>query len=235
MPNCPCPQFDIQKYKDMPYQATPCAKCFLSKETTNTNKHSQLFDTDGVQQQQQPAERRQPVEIKDTLPEKISQDTLELIVEACQQNNILVLSNIILKLARLAKTYPVLFEILTYKMQHPEMSYYQIGRKLDPPCSKQNVLYHLSHAVREFPELQKCIMTDTRFSGGRYALKTVAEMAARVNKIETVRKLLYAENEYTTRKTFQELRKQFARPCKVNVISNFDSYLQDSNSGDIEC
>ncbi len=231
MPNCPCPQFDIQKYKDKPYQETPCAKCFLSKQTTNTHKHSQLFDTDGVQSQQ-PAKRPQPVQVQDILPEKISPDTLAIIVQACQQNFILTLSNLVLKLTRLSKTYPVLFQILTYKMQHPQLSYFEIGRKLNPPCSKQNVLYHLSHAVRQFPQLEKSIVTDTRFSGGRYALKTIAQLASRIKQVQIVRRKLYEQNQYNTRKEFDELKRQLQRPYKVNIISEFDSYLHESDSGD---
>jgi len=68
-------------------------------------------------------------------------------------------------------------------MQYPHLSYYQIGAKMTPPCSKQNVLYHLSHAVKEFPDLHKAILTDTRFSGGRYAIKTEADKAAHYKQV----------------------------------------------------
>lgn len=229
MPNCPCPQFDIQKYRDVPYQQTPCASCFMTHQTNKTNKHTKLYDTDGAIDQT-PSKRPQPVQVQDILPEQVNPQTLRIIMQACQQNFLIVLSNIVLKLVNLSKSYPVLFQILTYKMQHSQLSYYDIGRKLDPPCSKQNVLYHLSHAVREFPDLQKAIFTDTRFSGGRYALRTVAQLAARTKQVQRVRRLLYDDTTANRRHTFKQLQQQFKKPYKIQTISKFDAYLQQSDS-----
>lgn len=217
--NCAtCTQFDIQKYRGKPYQQTPCSKCFMTRQTTKTNKHTMLYDTDGaIPQEMQPTE--QPQDIQQRLAQELSQDTINMIMQACQQNFLVTLSNVVLKLTDIAKTYPVLYEILHLKMQHPEMSYYQIGRSLNPPCSKQNVLYHLSHAVEQFPDLQKAILTDTRFSGGRYAIKTTAQKALRTAQVQRVRKSLYTQTDINRRKTLEELKKQFEKPFKLSSIS----------------
>lgn len=222
--NCPCPQFDLEKYKGKPYDETPCAKCFLTRQTYKTNKHSELFDTDGAIEQVIDDAAKTPDELisaKEILKEDISPESIQLIMEACQQNFLIVLSNVVLKLTDLAKTYPALYQILHLKMQHPHLSYYQIGAKMNPPCSKQNVLYHLSHAVNIFPDLDKAILTDTRFSGGHYAIKTEADKAARVKQVERVRKLLYATTEANRVKTFEELTEAFKKPFKVTAIEDF--------------
>lgn len=222
--NCPCPQFDLEKYRGKPYEETPCAHCFLTKETNKTNKHSQLFDTDGAIEQIVDDSAKTPDQLitaKQILHEDISPESIELIMEACQQNFLIVLSNVVLKLTDLAKTYPALYQILHLKMQHPHLSYYQIGAKMTPPCSKQNVLYHLSHAVNIFPDLDKAILTDTRFSGGHYAIKTEADKAARVKQVQRVRRLLYATTQANSVKSFQELTEAFKKPFKVTAIQDF--------------
>lgn len=228
MSSCPCPQFDIQKYRDKPYEETPCASCFMTRETNKTNKHSKLYDTDGAEAPPQKPPEVVPVEQLQDI--SMTPQALATVVAACEQNFLLVLSNTVLKLVSLSKEYPVLFQILTLKMQHPELSYYDIGRRLDPPCSKQNVLYHLSHAVRQIPDLQKAIFTDTRFSGGRYALKKIAQVSAKSAEIDRVRKLIYVENESNRQKTYQQLKQIFLNPSNVSIIDDYDTYLKQSDS-----
>lgn len=220
--NCPCPQFDLQKYKGKPYQETPCASCFMTRETNKTGKHSQLFDTDGAQDKTADIVKQQTYNPQIDQIQKMSPEAVKLIQEACQQNFLVVLSNIVLKLTDLSKSYPILYQILHMKMQHPQLSYYQIGRKIDPPCSKQNVLYHLSHAVRQFPDLAKAIITDTRFSAGKNAIKSVADKAARHKQIERVRRKIYDCNDLCARKEFKELQEEFDKPCKVSTIQDFE-------------
>jgi predicted DNA-binding protein YlxM (UPF0122 family) len=48
------------------------------------------------------------------------------------------------------------------KLQHPELSYSEIGKKFK--CKKQNVLYHLQKAAAEFPELESALLVDQRFN-----------------------------------------------------------------------
>lgn len=74
-----------------------------------------------------------------------------------------------MKMVKLAKFNPTMFEVIIKKMQYPYMSYSEIGDSMTPKCSKQNVLYHLKHAVEMFPEISSALLTDTRFSSGRYA------------------------------------------------------------------
>lgn len=228
--NCPCPQFSLQKYKGKPYQETPCASCFMTKETNKTNKHSQLFDTDGAVQEAIDQNTQAPdklLEAQELIQEDITPQSIELIMKACQQNFLIVLSNVVLKLTDLAKTYPALYQILHLKMQHPHLSYYQIGAKMTPPCSKQNVLYHLSHAVDLFPDLHNAIITDTRFSGGHNAIKTAADKHLQDKQIEKVRRLLYSETEANKIKTFAELTQEFKKPFKASPIEDFAKYKDE--------
>lgn len=223
--NCPCPDFDPQKYKNKPYQETPCASCFMTRETNKTNKHSQLYDTDGPVEEVIDKDGKAPDELMDMnqlTDQQLSPESIELIMKACQQNFLIVLSNVVLKLTDLAQTYPALYQILHMKMQYPHMSYYEIGSKMVPPCTKQNVLYHLSHAVKEFPDLHKAIITDARFSAGHSAIKVTADKVAQEKQIQKVRNFLYNTTEANRRKTIQELQEEFKKPKKVRVIEDFN-------------
>lgn len=127
----------------------------------------------------------------------------------------------------MAKQYPALFQVLVIKMQYPYMSYLDIGKHMVPPCSKQNVLYHLSHAVEEFPQLSKAILTDTRFSGGRYAIKRVADLANEQKCSNEVKKLLYSQTEINKEKTIKELQELFKEPFKCQSIDIYDAYAKE--------
>lgn len=223
--NCPCPQFDLQKFKNKPYEQTPCASCFLTRQTHKTNKHSILFDTDGAIDEAQEPYSEPTYNLEDQ--SELSSDAINMIMQACQQNFLVTLSNIVLKLTDLAKTYPPLYQILHFKMQHPQMSYHDIGQALSQPCSKQNVLYHLTHAVKQFPDLYKAILTDTRFSGGRYAIKNAADTRQKQAQVQRVRKNLYKQTDINTRKSIDELKKEFKKPYKVQIINDFDKYEED--------
>ena len=91
-----------------------------------------------------------------------------------------------------------------------------------PPCTKQNVLYHLSHAVKEFPDLHKAIITDARFSAGHSAIKVTADKVAQDKQIQKVRNFLYNTTEANKRKTIEELQEAFKKPMKVRVIEDFN-------------
>ena len=228
--HCPCPEFDIQKYKGKPYQETPCSSCFLTRQTNKTNKHSQLFDTDGATQDVVDQNTKTPADSliqQQSMPSGLTPDAIELIMQACQQNFLVVLSNVVLKLTDLAKTYPALYQILHLKMQYPHLSYYEIGARMSPPCSKQNVLYHLEHAVKQFPQLHKAILTDTRFSGGRYAIRTQAQKARHKKAVQKVRHLLYEQTEINSQKSMQELMQIFNKPFKPSNIVDFTDYTKE--------
>ena len=232
--NCPCDAFDVQKYKDVPYQQTPCYNCFMTKETNNTNKHSILYDTDGALDQQLTEQAQQQLGLTEDpydldLPEEdqLTPEAITMVMQACQKNFLITLSNIVLKLTDIARQYPVTYQILHMKMQYPSMSYHQIGRNLNPPCSKQNVLYHLSNAVKQFPDLCSSIITDSRFSGGRFAIKRVANTANKEKQIQKIRKVLYVETEANKQKSLSELKKEFAKPIDSIPIDYYDFYKKE--------
>lgn len=217
---CPCPQFDIQKYRDKPYQQTPCAKCSLTKQSFKVNKHIQLFDTDGAIDQLQNIAQEQ-IDQDQYIPQDIPITVINAISKACEQNLLITLSNTVLKLCVLSKQYPALFQVLVLKMQHPQMSYYQIGQSMVPPCSKQNVLYHLEHAVQKFPELSKAIITDTRFSGGKNAIKKVLDKVQKSKQIQKIKHLLYEQSDINTVKSVEQLQQIFRKPYKICNVQCF--------------
>lgn len=220
--HCPCAQFDLQKYKNKPYQQTPCAKCSLVKQASHVNKHIQLLDTDGAIQDIQNIVQQQ-IDQDQYVPQDIPVNVINAIAKACQQNLLITLSNTILKLSVLAKQYPALFQVLMLKMQHPQLSYYQIGQSMVPPCSKQNVLYHLQHAVQKFPQLAKAIITDTRFSGGKNAIKKVLDKTQKFNQTSRIKHLLYSQSQANTAKSVQQLQQIFKKPYKADSIMYFQS------------
>ena len=220
---CPCAQFDLQKYKGKPYQQTPCAKCSLVKQSIRVNKHIELFDTDGAIDQIQAIAIQQTPQ-QQFVPQNVPASVIQAITRACQHNLLVTLSNTVLKLCVMSKDYPALFQVLTLKMQHPQMSYYQIGLNMVPPCSKQNVLYHLEHAVKQFPQLAKAIITDTRFSGGKNAIKKVLDKVQKSKQTQKVKHLLYAQSPINTAKTVAQLRQIFKKPYKVNMVTSYDDY-----------
>lgn len=220
---CPCSQFNLQLYKDKPYEETPCACCQLIRQSYRISKHIQLFDTDGAVDQIQSIAAQQ-IDQQQLVPDDIPASVIEAITKACQQNLLVTLSNTVLKLCVMSKDYPALFQVLTLKMQHPQMSYYQIGQNMVPPCSKQNVLYHLQHAVKQFPELYKAIITDTRFSGGKNAIKRVLDKVQKSKQTTKIKKLLYADSPINTAKTVAQLQDIFSKPYKVHLVTSYDDF-----------
>lgn len=208
----------------------------MTKETNNTNKHSILYDTDGALQQMLSEEVQQqlgiiqnPLDLDMPQQDALTPDAITMVMQACQKNFLITLSNIVLKLTDLARQYPVTYQILHMKMQYPSMSYHQIGRNLNPPCSKQNVLYHLSNAVKQFPDLCSSIITDTRFSGGRFAIRRAADLADKNKQLDKIRKILYVETETNKQKSIKKLKEEFSKPVDSIPIDFFDSYKEEEN------
>lgn len=231
--NCPCKERNQhpQLFQNVPYQETPCANCFMTRETHRTNKVSKFYDTDGAQDVDidDLVAQQQATQDEDYIPDNIPQNVILNIQKACQHNFLITLSNTVLKLTRLAKEYPALFQVLVIKMQYPYMSYLDIGKHMVPPCSKQNVLYHLQHAVQEFPQLSKAILTDTRFSGGRYAIKRVADIAKEQINSNKIKKLLYNQTAINKRKTLEQLHQLFSEPFKTQTINIYDAYAKEQS------
>lgn len=218
---CHSCKVDLQQYKDVPYQQTPCAKCALSRDSQKTFKRISLFDSDINVDQLQDTVAAQTQEQALQIPPWISQRLLQQIRKACQANMMVTLSSIILKILKLAKTAPRTVQILIMKMQHPDMSYYQIARAVSYPCSKQNVLHHLKHAVQLFPELSKALLIDTRFSPGRgSAVHSIARMRANNDAINKLKNGLYAQHAFNKPATIQQINEIFAMPYTSSVAGH---------------
>jgi len=232
---------NIADYPD--YLSSPCATCRLAADYTTT-KRAALFDSCGTdeaaeeQHEQFFAKVDEELEHLGDAPPKTEDDIKELtpenvqiLTEAIQKQLMITLAGVMVKLLKLAKSSPIMFEIVVKKMQYPYMSYSELGASLKEPCSKQNVLYHLKHAVELFPELQSVLLTDTRFSGGRYALQTVANRVRQEAGIKRIQGLLYGELDETTAKlSVKELNAILHAPFMVEEdVLNFNPYITDED------
>lgn len=218
---------------------SPCATCRLGNDSPTT-KRPALFDTektcspDGeeasylarVDKALEAAgdDPPPPPDFKELTPEMLQ--TLRKIMEEQIYG---VLSGTIVKLLKLGQTSPVMLELVIKKMQYPLMSYSELGASMKEPFSKQNVLYHLKHAVDIMPELASVLLTDTRFSGGRYALKTIANKRRQEAAYKRIKGLLYGEdNPDMQAKSIRELNAILHAPFMVTEEAvNFNAYIQD--------
>lgn len=191
---------NLKDWEDKPYETWPCASCALSKDYSQTFSTG-FFDTGALEEVEYetgdgvpafPCEHEFVTAGDFPLKEEELQ-SLETIQAATARQICSMFSNLLVRLLHMAKKNPVMFEVFIKKMQFPHMSYSEIGDTMDPRCSKQNVLYHLKNVVEEFPELETVIQTDTRYSAGRYALRTIADKRRRDNALEKTQKLLFRE------------------------------------------
>ena len=243
MPTYNCATCGYTPSPDVPYLDSPCATCRLAADYTNT-KRAALFDSAGsveaAEEQENSALARidkdlenagdTPVPQPDLLKE-ISPQALELLKETMEKQLMISLSGIMIRLLKLAKASPVMFELVIKKMQYPYMSYSELGASMRETCSKQNVLYHLKHAVEIFPELEATLLTDTRFSGGRYALQTVANRVRQETAKKRIRGLLYGELDPQAReRDMKELNAILNAPFMVPTeVFDFNPYIKDED------
>lgn len=215
---CHSCQVDLQQYKDVPYQETPCAKCRLSRDSQHTFKRISLFDTDAtVDDLQDTVAANQDQGF--AIPGWVPQQVVDQIRKACQNNMMVTLGNIILRMVRLSRQYPITAQILMIKMQHPNKSYYEIGELMQPRCSKQNVLYHLKHAVQLFPQLSSALLIDTRFSGcGKSAIQSVAKMRSNQRAVSKLQAAIYPNTQHNQPASIQEINKIFNMPYSRQVL-----------------
>lgn len=224
---------DITKYAN--YMESPCATCKLAKEYTQTHRAA-MFDSCGNLEEMEAKESEYLASIDKNLENMEHLDPLDarnkslgVIKEACENAVIVAMSGLILQLVWLAKKYPVLFEIVIKKMQYPYMSYAEIGATMNPPCSKQNILYHMKQAVAMYPELETVLPTDTRFSGGRYALRTIADISRRTLGIKRIQGILYGDaNPAFKAMSIREINKIINAPFILDdEIFEFNPYVKD--------
>lgn len=212
--NCPV---NLDDFKEVPYQQTPCAHCKLAKQPSYSCKRMPLFDSDAavddVIDQVDTHSCQQSIDIKE-VPWSVVQE----IKRACQQNLLATLSNVILKIVKMAHESPRTAEILLIKMQHPELSYYDIALSLDPPCSKQNVLHHLKHAVDMFPQLSAALLIDTRFAPGKgSAVHSVAKIQENNKAVAKLRDSIYEKTKHNAVKDISQISAIFKLPYTHSV------------------
>lgn len=220
------------------YDESPCAKCKLAVERYNTHRPA-LFDSAANLDDDE--DETLGTEDKD-FEEMVNRNDsahIQQVLDAVEANGIIkdvierqvfqVASGMVLSLLKLAKTNAVMFEILIKKMHYPYMSYSEIGDSMNPKCSKQNVLYHLKHAVELFPDLPAAILTDTRFSGGRYALTTLANKKRLDATRKRVQGILYGDaNPALITKGMKEIAAIVNAPFLSDFdVVNFNPYTKD--------
>jgi len=220
-------------WKDKPFELWPCATCSLSKNYYHTFSTG-YFDTlsDEVEDEKftlDPPEDH-PFVIEGSFPLRDNEiDSLETIRAAIEKQVCSMFSGIIVKLLEMAKKNPVMFEVLIKKLQFPYMSYSEIGDTLSPKCSKQNVLHHLKTAVAQFPELGLVIHTDTRYSGGHYALRTLADIKRREQAENAIQRNIYGKHYAQFRHLdMKELNRLLRLPFMVrDEVFSFNAYVKD--------
>ena len=228
---------------DIPYLESPCATCKLAVEYTNT-KRAAMFDSCGTSEDAEEQHEQFFAKVDESLEnfdqpkptdeiKGITPEALEILRSSMEQQIMIAMSGIMVRLLKLAKTSPVMFELVLKKMQYPYMSYSALGASMAEPCSKQNVLYHLKHAVELFPELSTTLLTDTRFSGGRYALQTVANRVRQEYAKRRIQGLLYGElDPAVAERSMKELNAILHAPFLVSEEAiDFNPYINDELEG----
>lgn len=226
---------DLKAFEDKPYEEWPCAKCALAKEYSHSfnTGYFETPDEEALYDDNQYTAEDAPYVIDDQISlddHEIS--TLRTIKEAITHQILSSLSGAILKLLKLASSNKLAFEVLVKKMQFPYMSYSDIGVSLDPPCSKQNVLYHLKNAVKAFPELESVLVIDSRYSGGRYALKTLSQKLKEQQATTRIRQNLYGDEaaDMQARK-IEELNAILHLPFMIDrKVLDFNAYADEEES-----
>ena len=95
--------------------------------------------------------------------------------------------------------------------------------------TKQNVLYHLKHAVELFPDLNAAILTDTRFSAGHYALTTIANHRRQNKAKQRIQGIMYGEaNPGFVARGLKEITRICAAPFMSDKdVINFNPWIKD--------
>lgn len=225
---------DLSKYNS--YEESPCATCFLTKEYNHTHNHGLFDNINTADPDADPAVIAQASSgVSNEQEELLSSVTADLEIltamkSVCEAQVMNVVSNVCLRLIKMIKRNPVTVGILLKKWQFPHMSYSDIGASMNPRCSKQNVLYHLKQAVQQFPELEALILTDTRFSGGRYALRTVASQCRKDYIEDRLREALYGKDILKKQETLEQISRLLDAHCALpDDIIDFDPYTEVDN------
>jgi len=233
---------DITKYPD--YMSSPCATCKLATEYYNT-KRASMFDSAGGSDYDEDAEENEALARCDKALETagddpitkraaqfpLTLDQLSVLKKAIEDQLMIAISGILLKLLKLGQVSPVMLELVIKKMQYPLMSYSELGASMKEPFSKQNVLYHLKHAVELIPELSSALLTDTRFSRGKYALKTLAQEAKQTYAEKTIQGILYGDDPAFQARRLTELNAILQAPFLMDKeVFEFNPYIKNEEA-----
>ena len=227
---------------DVDYMDSPCATCKLATEYYNT-KRASMFDSAGGSDYDPDAEENEALARVDkelenagddpvqspTTQYPLTLDQLATLKKAIEDQLMIAISGVVIKLIKLGQSSPIMLELVLKKLQFPHMSYSELGASMKTPFSKQNVLYHLKHAVELIPELASALLTDTRFSAGRYALKTIAQEARQEYAEKRIQGILYGENDPAfTAYRLKELNHILQAPFLLDKDAlNFNPYIKD--------
>jgi len=239
MPTFGCHSCPYTPSPSVPYEDSPCATCKLAQETYNTHRPA-LFDSGnpldddeaeflGVEDKDLQNIDEKDIDAPILKKVREAKETVSVIRDVIEKQVFVVTSGLILSLLKMAKESPIMFEILIKKMQYPFMSYSEIGNSMNPKCSKQNVLYHLKHAVELYPDLNAAILTDTRFSAGHYALTTIANRRRQNKFKQRIQGILYGEqNPGFIARGLSEITKICSMPFMVpDEVINFNPFTDD--------
>lgn len=227
---------------DVPWEESPCATCRTANDYVHTKKAMFIDETGGTAEDSEEQENAafarideslenagdDPVnKLKTTMP--LTLDQLAVLKKAIEDQLMIAISGVLIKLLKLGQVSPVMLELVVKKLQQPLASYSELGASMKEPFSKQNVLYHLKHAVELMPELSHALLTDTRFSGGRYALKTLAQEVRQAYAEKKIQGILYGENDpaFTARR-LEELNSILQAPFLLDKDAlDFNAYIKD--------
>jgi len=234
-----CKKWNPEEYKDKPYEEWPCASCPLAKEYTRTfsTGYFDTADLDEIAAEDKPLYDDPNEHLFVTSGDFPLQEeeirSLEAIKSAIMRQMYVVFSGLLVKLLYMAKKSPEMFEVFIKKMQFPYMSYSDIGSTMDPPCGKQTVLYRLRKVVEKFPELASVINTDTRYSGGRYTIKTLATRKRQELAARHVDKAVFGDKYVGYAYSVADLNKLLKLPFNVrDEVFTFNAYLDSEKNNE---
>lgn len=227
---------------DVDWVDSPCATCKLGNDYTHTKKAPFIESTAGgdgddeIQENQAFARIDKDLEtagddpvMKRAAQYPLTLEQLAVLKKAIEDQLMIAISGVLIKLLKLGQVSPIMLELVLKKLQFPTMSYSELGASMKEPFSKQNVLYHLKHAVELMPELANALLTDTRFSGGRYALKTIAQTTRQEWAEKRIQGILYGENDpaFTARR-MSELNAILQAPFLLDKEAlEFNAYIKN--------
>ena len=235
--NCYNCGVDISKYEN--YLDSPCAKCKLANEYYKLPKAVFFLSADESGDDDDDCDSRDVFdsqaapEVADRVVDICGEEgsrSLKAMREAVEQQVMVSMSGLVIRLLQMSKENPIMFEVTIKKMQFPHMSYSEIGQSMTPVITKQIVLYNLKKAIETIPELGAVFLTDTRFSSGKMALTTVAEKNRRDIAIERLKGVLYGDDPSLKSMALKEVNAILSAPCILSDgVLDFNWYSEDAD------